>query len=414
MSAEALRRLMGVYADEAERCIRCGFCNSVCPTTLTSIGYSPSRTSRGRLVMLQSALSIGRPDPFSPKLKELIDLCIGCMRCVKVCPAGIPIPHVNAGFRAAYKAYLGGSVGWAERLLAGFDDLAETVGGSPVLRRILLNRVSLGLLKDFFGLSRDAPIPTPESRSLDQHLSGLKTVGYELYAYFADTYARYLSPSIGLDARRLLNMAGIELYMPKQRGSGVIQFELGLWDRLKVLASANVESLYQEALRGRRIVCTSPASTMMLREIYPRILPSEKSERVSEAVIDINELLYELVSNGRLTGLRVKGSYTLHSSCLSQHLGLTEKVRALLETLGARIEGVRTECCGSGGTWGMLRKNRRLSVEIGSRLVERLAGKVLSYSETCTEQIKSLSRGRVEVYLPHQAIMRSQQVSPSN
>ncbi len=406
MSSVALRSLMGVYAEEAERCIRCGFCNSVCPTTLTSIGYAPSRTSRGRLVMLQSTMLLERPRPFDSGFKELIDLCFGCMRCLQVCPAGIPIPLVNASFRAAYHAHTGGRrISRSERLLSSLGEAAPALNKYPPLWRLIANRLSLRILKVVSGLASDAPIPVPEPRSLDTHLRGEQKYGYTLYAYFADTYARYIRPSIGLDARHLLNKAGIEIYLPPQHDSGVVHLELGLWDKLRKLAALNTTSLYKEASEGRRILCTSPASTMMLREIYPQLVPGEASRTVAESVIDINELFYELVSEGRITDLRISGTITLHSSCLSQHLKLTPKVRAVLESLGAQVEGVRTECCGSGGAWGLQRENRALSIEIGSRLTARLSGTVVSYSETCVEQIRSLGGRGLEVYLPHQAIL---------
>ncbi len=409
MSSAALRSLMGVYAEEAERCIRCGFCNSVCPTTLTSIGYAPSRTSRGRLVMLQSTMILERPRPFDGGFKELIDLCFGCMRCLQVCPAGIPIPLVNSSFRAAYHAHTGGSrISRSERLLSSLGEVAPALNKYPPLWRLLANRLSLRMLKAVAGLAKDAPIPVPEPRSLDTHLRGEQKAGYKLYALFADTYARYIRPSIGLDARHLLNKAGIDIYLPQQHDSGVIHLELGLWDKLRKLAALNTASLYKEAVEGRRILCTSPASTMMLREVYPQLVPGEASKTVADSVTDINELLYELVTEEGITDLRIRGTITLHSSCLSQHLKLTPKVRAVFESLGAQVEEVRTECCGSGGAWGLQRKNRALSVEIGSRLTARLSGTVVSYSETCVEQIRSLGGGRFEAYLPHQAILRMQ------
>lgn len=404
-----LRDLMGRFADEAERCIRCGFCNSVCPTSLTGIGYKPSKTSRGRLVLLQSALERGTPNPFTPRFLELIDLCIGCMRCVNVCPARIPIPTVMSSYRRAYLKALGvSSLPQNKRILLGYATLIKTLAKAPrPVRRLLISRPVLYTFKRLAGFAPDSPLPAPEDGALDRIFKiDPPRAGYKLYAYFSDTFARYVRPSIGLSARELLRTAGIDLYYPRQQDSGILNWELGAWEDVERLASRNVETLAEEVAKGRQILSTSPATTLMLREVYPTVLDDERSRAVSEAVVDINELIHALADSGKLS-MNLEGkSCTVHSSCFSQHLQLTRHIIEALEALNVDVRKVATECCGSGGLWGFLEENRRLSLEIGGRLLERIgdAETVISYSETCSLQILSLSGGGLDVHLPHEVI----------
>ncbi|MEM3157083.1 MAG: 4Fe-4S dicluster domain-containing protein, partial [Nitrososphaerota archaeon] len=92
---DALDELLGDYLNDVLKCVRCGFCNSVCPTSNTSFSYKDSKTSRGRIVLLQAkhynvlGMTIG-----SEEFQELMDLCFGCRRCLEVCPAGVRIPQV--------------------------------------------------------------------------------------------------------------------------------------------------------------------------------------------------------------------------------------------------------------------------------------------------------------------------------
>jgi len=400
---------MGRYADEAELCIRCGFCNSVCPTTLTSIGYAPSRTSRGRLVLLQSALGSGIPDPFSPRFKELIDLCFGCFRCVSVCPAGIPIPSVMAGYRNSYVKRVGlGALSTSERVLAQYDLLVGVVARTPhPIRRALLSRYAMRVFRWMLGLARDAPLPIPEGWILDELFKSPEAHRYGVvYAYFADTFTRLVRPSLGMAVRRLLGRAGIGFVLPPQVDSGIVSWELGLWDRVMRLASANIRALYAEVMRGRGILSSSPASTLMLREVYPELLDCSEGRAVAEAVVDIVELLHELVESGKISAALKGVECMVHSSCLSQHLRLTTPLIDLLEKLGVEVCGVAPECCGLGGVWGLARGNRWLSREVGGRLLSRLRGRgvVVSYSEACSLQISSLARGSVAALLPHQAL----------
>ncbi|GBC70280.1 Anaerobic glycerol-3-phosphate dehydrogenase subunit C [Candidatus Calditenuaceae archaeon HR02] len=407
--SSTLRDLMGAYADEAERCIRCGFCNSVCPTTLSSIGHIPSRTSRGRLVLLQSSLNNGTPHPFTPRFKELIDLCIGCLRCLNVCPARIPIPTVMSSYRRAYIIAVGEKMlSRGERMVAHYEPIVKYLSRAPApLRKILLGKPLLQLFRRIGEFADDAPLPIPEGGALDKYFKkNAPRPGHRTLAYFSDTYARFVKPSVGISARELLRTAGIELTYPRQYDSGVILWELGFWERVAKLAARNVDSLFEEVEKGRRILCTSPASTLMLREVYPKLLDNEKSRTVSEAVVDINELINGLVESGRLSANLSGFSPILHSTCLSQHLNLTGQIAEAFEKLGAHIEGVVTECCGSGGLWGLFRKNRKLSTEIGGILLKRLGpgDTVLSYSETCAQQVISLTHGKKAVHLPHEAL----------
>src|SRR3990170_1717589 len=91
---------LGPIKSHAARCIRCGYCNAVCPTSNVTSAFKESRTSRGRMILLQSLVEgIGDVEPYSRNFKELIDLCYSCRRCVAVCPAGIPIPDMMSHAR---------------------------------------------------------------------------------------------------------------------------------------------------------------------------------------------------------------------------------------------------------------------------------------------------------------------------
>lgn len=397
---DPLRELMGNMATEAERCIRCGFCNSVCPTTLIESAFAPARTCRGRLVLLQSAISLGLPDPFEEEFKDLIDLCFGCMRCINVCPAGIPIPHVMTHYRHSFLERMGRSaLSRGEKLIARYHEFAAIAARlAPFLRLALSNGLARNLVSRIIGVAADAPIPIPEGGTLDEGLRRMPP-GNAKFAYFADTFARYVRPSIGMMAARLLRACGDSLILPPQRDSGITLMELGLFEELEGLARYNVDSLYEQVKLGRKVLTTSPAATLMLRMEYPRILGDEKSRAVSENVVDIHEYLLSSVNEARH---HVKLRYrevVLHSTCFSQALRLTKIIRSFLEHIGCNVTEVREECCGIGGAWGLMSKHRKVSLEVGRKLFDRIRGRVvISNSETCTLQITG--SGVARAFLP--------------
>ncbi len=78
--------------EEVEKCVNCGFCESVCPTFPAS-GYISSFGARGRVdlgkYLIKESL---KKNPVDLNIADSFYSCLSCNACVVVCPAG-----VNAG-----------------------------------------------------------------------------------------------------------------------------------------------------------------------------------------------------------------------------------------------------------------------------------------------------------------------------
>lgn len=79
-------------ADEVEKCVNCGFCESVCPT-LPASGFRSIMGARGRVdlgkAFVNEFAANGRN---TLKIADSFYSCLDCFACLQVCPAG-----VNAG-----------------------------------------------------------------------------------------------------------------------------------------------------------------------------------------------------------------------------------------------------------------------------------------------------------------------------
>jgi len=67
-------------------CISCGFCLPACPTY--SLTRDERSSPRGRITLMR-ALEEGRLDVDDPTLVEQASFCLGCRACETVCPAGV-------------------------------------------------------------------------------------------------------------------------------------------------------------------------------------------------------------------------------------------------------------------------------------------------------------------------------------
>jgi len=81
---QALR--LALDEDALERCMRCGFCQSACPTfRVTGL---EAASPRGRIALMKAAY-----DGFMAADSDFVgqmELCLGCRACEPACPAGVP------------------------------------------------------------------------------------------------------------------------------------------------------------------------------------------------------------------------------------------------------------------------------------------------------------------------------------
>ena len=109
-------------------CIRCSFCNGVCPTT--QVTGKESETARGRMVLL-TALINGHTslDAYNKDFKTLLDLCYNCKTCLAACPAGIDIPDIVYHAKLEYIKKKGQTL--RSRILGGYEQTAKLSSLAP-------------------------------------------------------------------------------------------------------------------------------------------------------------------------------------------------------------------------------------------------------------------------------------------
>lgn len=400
----SIDELLGDYLNDVLKCVRCGFCNSVCPTSNASFSYRDSRTSRGRIVLLQAKYNDVLNMPVqSEEFQELMDLCFGCRRCLEVCPAGVRIPQV------IWRAKSASPLSLNKLLFANYGRFEKLGAILPSISNLFIKSgFGRTILEAVGGIDRRAPFPTFHGSSLEEFINkaGKRAGRRGRLAYFIDVYTNYHEVELGKKTVKLFEELGYSIEAPRQREAGTLALECGALESATRIARFNVNSFYEYVKLGVKVVTTSPAAYVALKIDYPELLGDEKSRAVAENTVDAVELLLEEYDNGHIDfSDRDGGEVVYHHSCFTKASRLTGHIKRLLSLAGYRLVEF-DECCGVAGIWGLTKKHYEEAREIGSKLFGKIVQSglpVFSQSETCRLQLRHHTNA--EVMHPLEGVM---------
>lgn len=178
----------------------------------------------------------------------------------------------------------------------------------------------------------------------------------KVYVY-ATCLVDLFSPQSGLDAIRLLELAGVEVvYVPKQSCCGQPAYSSGYDDDARTTALSQM-ALFAEPWP---VIVLSGSCGGMMHHHYRRLFAgSEHESRVNEFCDRVFELTEFLVHVCRIR-LEDKGpstSVVLHTSCAARReMKVHVTARQLLGQLDQvelREQAYESECCGFGGTFAV-------------------------------------------------------------
>ncbi|GAA3698326.1 (Fe-S)-binding protein [Oceanisphaera sediminis] len=178
----------------------------------------------------------------------------------------------------------------------------------------------------------------------------------KVYIY-ATCLVDMFSPQSGLDAIRLLELAGVEvIYVPKQTCCGQPAYSSGYEDDAKTTA------LSQMALFPAPwpVIVLSGSCGGMMHHHYRRLFAGSEQEAVvnqfCDRVFELTEFLVQ-VCRIRLSDQGPATSVVLHTSCAARReMKVHNTARQLLsqlERVELREQAYESECCGFGGTFSV-------------------------------------------------------------
>lgn len=359
-----------------DKCNRCGFCRSVCPS-LNELG-SESTSPRGRVFLVGEVLS-GKL-PLTNDVISRIDQCLLCRNCMSVCPVGEKVDEVIIAFRqlvaeekgvpASKKLMLGMLADY--RKLCDFGapiaslferiPFKETPGGGAVFR---LNK-KVRILPMFGGKPLMSQI---------KHVKPEKPI--KKVAFYVGCYINYMGQNVGRSVLNILARNNVEVVIPpNQTCCGVPYFASGMVEKAATLVRQNIDALEKADVDAIIYACGSCGTGLLEWSKHPEIGPEymEKAKKLEDKTYEIGQFLIDVLGIKELPSLPKPIKVTYHDSChLAVGAGVREQPRRLLKMLG-NAEYVEmpeaNTCCGMAGLFSVT--HYELSRKVNDRKIQNI------------------------------------------
>jgi len=338
-------------------CVRCGACLNVCPVFASLAGQTYGHIYQGGIGAVLTAFHHGWDKAHDP-----VSLCMGCMACRDVCPAGIDIPRLVLNLRARLAEEKG--LSWTNKLalrsiLKHPNRLDKAAKLASSLQRPFVDHDMMirHLPHPFNSLTQTISLPALPSQPLHQrmkHTTPRKT-GKPKVAFYAGCVANYAYPELGKDVISTLRQHNANPYCPSDHiCCGAPAFFAGDIETAIILARRNIEAL--QKTKTDYIVTVCPGCANMLQNEYPRLTANEpkwhkKAKALAAKIRDFSQLVLELAPVADKKPPRnVKVTY--HDPChLKRGLGISTEPRVLLQREGFELVEMNDSdaCCGFGG-----------------------------------------------------------------
>jgi len=358
-------------------CYGCTLCHTLCPS----------------FVSLFKSMDDNFGDAGALKDEDfrlVVDQCYQCKLCDPICPYVPPhewdVDFPRTMIRADLVEKKKRGVSFADRLLGDTDWVGKLASYfAPLINRANRNSFLRGLMEKYLGVHRDRMLPEYHSetfaRWIGKHPAQTESAGDEKVALFYSCTVNYNEPEIGKAAVGVLQKNGIGCTVPEQQCCGLPFVDVGLLDEAVKKIESNIATLSQVVRQGYKIVVPTASCSYMLKQDYPRFVPSEESRLVAENTFDLSEYLVKVNESGKLDlGFPNEiGKIRYHQPCHLKAQDIGFKAQELMQLIpGSEVS--RMQCCsGHDGSWSVKKENFEASMQVGRPLF-----KFLRPEDACT------------------------------
>jgi len=360
-------RLKAAHDDkfkEIYQCVRCASCLNVCPIYTLVGGHVYGHIYAGGIGAILTALLNSQED-----FDKINELCIGCRKCVDICPGKINIPGLIDELRSQTVKEKGLPFGVRmvfENVLANrkvFHNLLRlaSIGQKPFTTGHVIRHLPLFLA----GMAKDRSLPAIADVPLRDRIGKItkKIVKpTKRVALFAGCNTDFVFPETGEAVYKVLQDLNMEVIFPEDQSCcGKPLLGMGDRDIAKKIAKRNIVA-FEEA-KADVILSSCPTCTETWHETYVDLFADDaewklRAEKIAHKFKEFTSFVAESYANtGRLTSAPGGTKVTYHDSCHAKRgLGIYKEPRALLDaTSGYELVEMKDcdKCCGMAGAFGI-------------------------------------------------------------
>ena len=398
----------GSFAANLEQCNGCGGCRkdapTMCPTFIVT--GDEIMSTRGRANAIRAALERfdSAADPLhSDAMEAALSNCLSCKACTTECPSNVNLALLKTELLHARHRRDG--LPLRERLFGSADLLGRAGCVAPSLANAGLRWPWLRrLLEKTLGISAQRPLPPYAAERFDHWFarrppSRAATRGRVVL--WDDTFVRYHEPNIGRAAVTVLEAAGFEVVLPRNRQCcGRPAFSQGWLERAAKSGRHNLQLLAAENADAP-VLFLEPSCYSMFAEDYREMnLPG--AETIAARCFLFEQFVEKLLARepDSLKFNDRPAAVAIHAHCHAKSLANPEFMARLARRLPERkVALLDTGCCGMAGAFGALASKYDLSLQVARPLIEKIQGQpagtiVVASGTSCRHQIEHLTRAQ--------------------
>ena len=354
-----------------DMCTGVGECRKVlggtmCPSFQAS--REEEHSTRGRANALRMAMSgqFGEEGLSSPRMREVMDLCLSCKGCKSECPSNVDMAKLKS--EVAQLHYDKHGPTFRDRLIRDSAKMAKRFSGAlaPMVNNMQRSRLFRNMQESILGMSASRILPDYAKNTFASWYNKQKPSGKRMVVLFADTYLNYHEPHVGKAAYKLLTDCGFEVILAEAGCCQRPKISHGFLKEAKKEGLKTLQHLDSFLKNGTPVLVCEPSCASALNDDLPDLIDDEAlAQRAQKGIMMIDQFLLQEQEAGRLpVKLTATASQTLiHGHCHQKALYGTKAMKQLLN--GADVQEIPSGCCGMAGSFGYEKEHYSLSEKIG-------------------------------------------------
>lgn len=371
----------GGFGLSVEQCNGVGACRKVgkgtmCPSYMATRDEDASTRGRANVLRLAMTGQLGGEGLADQSVMDAMSLCLSCKACKTECPNAVDMSKMKSDVLQMHHDKHGTPM--AATLVGHMRLAAALIGGSLLagpINYILSLKPTRSVVQRLSGIDRRRTLPRFAGTSLsnweeiDERVWGKSADGGRKVLLFADTYANYFEPNVGIAAVKLLRACGYSVEVVNPGCCQRPAISKGLVRLAKHDGEQTLMSLARDPYKDLPILFIEPSCASAIVDDLPDLVDDRAmAEAVKARCLMLDDFLADELEAGRLAG-RFESDHAellIHGHCHQKALFGTRGMHRLFGSIEDQaFTEVDSGCCGMAGSFGY--EHHDLSMQIGEQ-----------------------------------------------